>query len=109
MVLSLKTWKSRSLPALPRTLLLIHDPYPREVYLRARSKRPPEMAAVLFSELPSESRWAAAVSHPAAAFFGAALLPGRPGRGAAVWLLPHIPGAVLAMTGLPRFPLECAQ
>jgi hypothetical protein len=26
------------------------------------------MAAVLFSELPSENKWAAAVSHPAAAF-----------------------------------------
>ena len=30
------------------------------------------MAAVLFSELPSENRWAAAVSHPAAAFLLAA-------------------------------------
>src|ERR1700709_2304494 len=53
MVLSLKTWKSRSLPVLPRTNILSHDD-------RTFEKRPSARAAVLFLELPSKNRKAVA-------------------------------------------------
>ena len=50
MVLSLKTWKSRSLPGLPRTEQnLFND----EWCIHTVHERPPAMAAVLFVELPS--------------------------------------------------------
>ncbi len=49
MVLSLKAWKSRSLPGLPRTNSPLFT-------MTTQSRRPPEMAAVLFSELPSGNR-----------------------------------------------------
>jgi hypothetical protein len=52
MVLSLKAWKSRSLPGLPRTILT-HDDDDFE-------KRPPATAAVSFVELPSANERAVA-------------------------------------------------
>ena len=58
MVLSLKAWKSRSLPGLPRTDNLFDD----ELCIHKRAKRPPEMAAVLFVELPSADNEAAAAT-----------------------------------------------
>src|SRR5665213_2152884 len=53
MVLSLKTWKSRSLPVLPRTNIPHHDD-------RHSEKRPSARAAVLFLELRSKNGKAAA-------------------------------------------------
>src|SRR5947199_5978188 len=64
MVLSLKTWKSRSLPGLPRTdQNLFND----EWCIHTVHERPPAMAAVLFVELPSANSETAAV-RPAAVF-----------------------------------------
>jgi hypothetical protein len=55
MVLSLKAWKSRSLPGLPRT-------DQKNLFNGDLEKRPPEMAAVLFVELPSADNEAAAAT-----------------------------------------------
>ena len=54
MVLSLKAWKSRSLPGLPRTLLLdTMTVFAKQDF--APSKRPPRKGGRLLLELPSES------------------------------------------------------
>src|SRR5665647_3803292 len=78
MVLSLKTWKSRSLPVLPRTNIPHHDD-------RHSEKRPSARAAVLFLELPSKNGKTAA-RETGGGFFclnflALFCLPGRPQRG----------------------------
>src|SRR5665647_2377182 len=65
MVLSLKTWKSRSLPVLPRTNIPHHDD-------RHSEKRPSARAAVLFLELPSKN------GKTAARETGSGFLPAAP-------------------------------